>query len=181
LEDNKMATKPIVKAWSLPDAEELLKSQYGCGPVQFAGTTDGLYERHLLFDKSVDPTAATARDRFEALARSVRDILSQRWLLSDKTYEQRNPKRLYYLSLEFLIGRSLANNVMNLLLGPLAEQVLADKKLRPLEILEQEPDAGLGNGGLGRLAACFNMEGTTMPNTGMLVKRDTTTTTREEL
>ena len=60
--------------------------------------------------------AATARDRFEALARSVRDILSQRWLLTEKTYEQQNPKRLYYLSMEFLIGRSLANNVTHLLL-----------------------------------------------------------------
>ena len=106
--------------------------------------------------------AATARDRFEALARSVRDILSQRWLLTEKTYEQQNPKRLYYLSMEFLIGRSLANNVTNLLLAPLAHQVIEDKKLNLLEILEQEPDAGLGNGGLGRLAACFVESAATM-------------------
>ena len=106
--------------------------------------------------------AATARDRFEALARSVRDILSQRWLLTEKTYEQQNPKRLYYLSMEFLIGRSLANNVTNLLLAPLANQVIEDKKLNLIEILEQEPDAGLGNGGLGRLAACFMESAATM-------------------
>ena len=106
--------------------------------------------------------AATARDRFEALARSVRDILSQRWLLTEKTYEQQNPKRLYYLSMEFLIGRSLANNVTNLLLSPLANQVIEDKKLNLIEILEQEPDAGLGNGGLGRLAACFIESAATM-------------------
>ena len=104
-------------------------TQYGCGPVQFAGTDEALYERHLLFDNGVDVAAATARDRFEALARSVRDILSQRWLLTEKTYEQQNPKRLYYLSMEFLIGRSLANNVMNLLLTPLSKQVIEDKKL----------------------------------------------------
>ncbi len=150
-----MATNATVKEQSLSDAADLLNSQYGCGPVQFAGTSDALYERHLLFDNGVDPAAATARDRFEALARSVRDILSQRWLLTEKTYAQQNPKRLYYLSMEFLIGRSLQNNVANLLLGPLATQVLEDRKLHPLEILEQEPDAGLGNGGLGRLAACF--------------------------
>jgi starch phosphorylase len=130
--------------------------------VQFAGTHDALYERHLLFDNGVDPSAATARDNFEALARSVRDIMSQRWLLTEKTYEQRNPKRLYYMSMEFLIGRSLANNDMNLLLSPLAKQILADKRLNRLEILEQEPDAGLGNGGLGRLAACFIESAATM-------------------
>ena len=93
--------------------------------MQFAGTDEALYERHLLFDSGVAIEAATARDRFEALARSVRDILSQRWLLTEKTYEQQNPKRLYYLSMEFLIGRSLANNVTNLLLFPLANFVEA--------------------------------------------------------
>ena len=150
-----MATNATARDHRAPEPAALLKSQYGCGPVQFAGTYDALYERHLLFDIGLDPAAATARDQFEALARSVRDILSQRWLLTDKTYEQQNPKRLYYLSMEFLIGRSLGNNVMNLLLTPLANEVLADRNLRLVEILEQEPDAGLGNGGLGRLAACF--------------------------
>ncbi len=150
-----MATDVTAKRQLLPDADRLLKTQYGCGPVQFAGTSDALYERHLLFDIGLDPAAASARDRFEAMARSVRDILSQRWLLTEKTYEQQNAKRLYYLSMEFLIGRSLANNVMNLLLSPLAKQILQDKKLSLVEIAEQEPDAGLGNGGLGRLAACF--------------------------
>ena len=140
---------------TVPNLTALMKSQYGCGPVQFAGTSEALYERHLVFDTGVDLTAATMRDRFEALGRSVRDILSQRWLLTEKTYEDRNPKRLYYLSMEFLIGRSLANNVANLLLSPLATEVLKEKRLDFLEIVEQEPDAGLGNGGLGRLAACF--------------------------
>jgi starch phosphorylase len=116
----------------------------------------------LLFDSGVDLAAATARDRFEALARSVRDVLSQRWLLTEKTYEEKNPKRLYYLSMEFLIGRSLANNVTNLLLAPLTNHFIEDKKLNLLEILEQEPDAGLGNGGLGRLAACFIESAATM-------------------
>jgi len=156
-----MSTKAAAKWQALPDVERLT-TQYGCGPVQFSGTDEALYERHLLFDSGVDLAAATARDRFEALARSVRDVLSQRWLLTEKTYEQQNPKRLYYLSMEFLIGRSLLNNVMNLLLAPLANQVIEDKKLNLLEILEQEPDAGLGNGGLGRLAACFMESAATM-------------------
>ncbi len=149
-----MITKAAAKRQAVPDTEKLV-AKYGCGPVHFSGTDEALYERHLLFDSGVDLAAATARDRFEALARSVRDILSQRWLLTEKTYEEKNPKRLYYLSMEFLIGRSLANNVMNLLLAPLTDQFIEDKKLNFLEILEQEPDAGLGNGGLGRLAACF--------------------------
>jgi glycogen phosphorylase len=149
------------KAQVVPDPAALA-TQYGCGPVHFAGTDEALYERHLLFDNIVELEAATARDRFEALAHSVRDILSQRWLLTDKTYEQQNPKRLYYFSMEFLIGRSLENNVMNLLLAPLAKQVIEDKKLNLIEILEQEPDAGLGNGGLGRLAACFMESAATM-------------------
>src|SRR5512142_508313 len=150
-----MATNAAAKRQTLSDAVRLKDTQYGCGPVRFGGTDDALYERHLLFDSGVEVAAATARDRFEALARSVRDILFQRWLLTEKTYEERNPKRLYYLSMEFLIGRSLANNVTNLLLTPLADHVMEEKKLNLVEILEQEPDAGLGNDGLGRLAACF--------------------------
>ena len=137
-----------------PGIEKLLE-QYGCGPIQFTGTGDALYERHLLFDNVVDAAEVGPREHYEAVARSVRDVLSQRWLLTEQTYEQENPKRVYYLSMEFLIGRSLANNVMNLLLGPVAKRVAHDKHLDWLGLLEQEPDAGLGNGGLGRLAACF--------------------------
>ena len=85
----------------------------------------------------------------------MRDILSQRWIHTEKTYERANPKRVYYLSMEFLIGRSLANNVTNLLLDPVAKEAVKQEKLDWFELLEQEPDAGLGNGGLGRLAACF--------------------------
>ena len=157
-----MITKTEPKRQRVEDSARLMNTEYGCGPVQFAGTDEALYERHLLFDSGVAIDAATARDRFEALARSVRDILSQRWLLTEKTYEQQNPKRLYYLSMEFLIGRSLANNATNLLLFPFANQVIEEKKLSLIEILEQEPDAGLGNGGLGRLAACFMESATTM-------------------
>jgi len=137
-----------------PATADLL-AQYGCGPVQFSGTSDALYERHLLFDSVRDVASAGARERFEAVARSVRDVLSQRWIRTEQTYERENPKRVYYLSLEFLIGRSLANNVMNLLLDPIARRVSAEQGLDWLGLLEQEPDAGLGNGGLGRLAACF--------------------------
>ena len=82
-----MSTKAVAQRDALQDAVTLIKTQYGCGPVQFAGTDEALYERHLLFDNSVALEAATARDRFEALARSVRDILSQRWPLTERNLE----------------------------------------------------------------------------------------------
>src|SRR5215831_17523827 len=132
-----------------------LIEQYGCGPVQFTGTGDALYERHIVFDNVMDAAAIGARERFEAVARSVRDVLSQRWIRTEETYDRKDPKRVYYLSMEFLIGRSLANNVTNLLLDDVIKKDLQEKKVNWSDLLEQEPDAGLGNGGLGRLAACF--------------------------
>jgi glycogen phosphorylase len=135
------------------DISKLLE-QYG-GPVQFTGTEDALYERHLVFDNAMEETKLGARERFEALAHSVRDVLSQRWVGTEKTYERENAKRVYYLSLEFLIGRSLANNATNLLLDEYTQEAVKQKNLDWFELLDQEPDAGLGNGGLGRLAACF--------------------------
>src|SRR5579883_2240038 len=82
----------------VPPLSQLL-DQYGCGPVQFSGSADALYERHLLFDDVVDPLAAGARERFDAAARSVRDVLSQRWVRTERTYNRLNPKRVYYLSM----------------------------------------------------------------------------------
>jgi starch phosphorylase len=137
------------------DGRAALMRQYGCGPIAFAGTGDALYERHLVFDDVVAPEVAGARERFEALARSVRDVLSQRWIRTGQAYDRENPKRVYYLSMEFLMGRALANNVANLMLDSLTERAVEQKRLDWLGLLEQEPDAGLGNGGLGRLAACF--------------------------
>ncbi len=152
-----MATKPVLESSAAAKSEDTSKlfDKYGCGPIRFTGANNALYERHLLFDNVIDSAAVTPRDRFEALARSVRDVLSQRWLRTEETYAKLKPKRLYYLSMEFLIGRSLANNVTNLLLSPLIAETARDKNIDWIDLLEQEPDAGLGNGGLGRLAACF--------------------------
>ena len=151
---------------SAPDTEKLL-AQYGCGPIQFTGTPDALYERHVLFDNVVDPAAVGPREGYEAVARSVRDVLSQRWVRTEKTYERENPKRVYYLSMEFLVGRSLSNNIMNLLLDGVVQRTVAERGLDWPGMLEQEPDAGLGNGGLGRLAACFVDSMATMHLPGM--------------
>src|ERR1700756_1295665 len=145
----------VVPIPTAPQHISKLIQQYGCGPVQFSGTDNALYERHLIFDNIVDPAASDARMRFEAFAHSVRDILSQRWVRTENTYERENAKRAYYLSMEFLIGRSLSNNIINLLLDPIVKEAVRQKDIDWLQLVEQEPDAGLGNGGLGRLAACF--------------------------
>jgi starch phosphorylase len=147
--------KPVSSSLTGSNKRSKLIEQYGCGPVQFTGTANALYERHLVFDNVMETAEIGARERFEAVARSVRDVLSQRWIRTEKTYERKDPKRVYYLSMEFLIGRSLANNVTNLLLDDITKRAIQEKKLYWYELLEQEPDAGLGNGGLGRLAACF--------------------------
>ena len=120
-----------------------------------ARINQALYERHLLLDKVVDLAGATPRERFEAFALAVREALAQRWVQTETAYARANPKRVYYLSMEFLIGRSLANNVENLLLDADVQRTAKQINLDWLATLEQEPDAGLGNGGLGRLAACF--------------------------
>src|SRR6202142_3023171 len=152
-----MGTQRAMQPPAPTESEQIakLRSQYGVGPVEFAGTPGALYERHLVLDDVIDVAAAGPRERFAALARSVRDILSQRWIRTESTYTRQNPKRVYYLSMEFLIGRSLANNVTNLLLDPFVKKAVKEEKLDWLALLEEEPDAGLGNGGLGRLAACF--------------------------
>jgi starch phosphorylase len=125
------------------------------GPIRFQGDPNALYDRHLIFDNAIDPDVATLRDRYEAMARSLRDVLSVRWLRTRRTYEHQNPKRVYYLSMEYLIGRCLANNAANLLLDPVMREACKETSCDWVSLLEQEPDAGLGNGGLGRLAACF--------------------------
>src|SRR5579862_8166164 len=125
------------------------------GDVQFHGDPNSLYDRHLVFDYAIDPELASPRERYEAIARSLRDVLALRWLRTRKVHYAADAKRAYYLSMEFLIGRSLASNVSNLLADPAVIGKSSGKHLDWYELLDQEPDAGLGNGGLGRLAACF--------------------------
>jgi starch phosphorylase len=158
------STKVVPLTTSATNVSDVL--QYGAMP--FIGTDNAFYERHLVFDRAIDPKVASARERFEAFSHSVRDILAKRWVLTKDTYERENAKRIYYLSMEFLIGRSLANNITNLLLDPLLPDAAREHGIDWLELVEQEPDAGLGNGGLGRLAACFldSMATMQLPGTG---------------
>ena len=128
---------------------------YECGPLRFSGVDD-VYDRHLVFDHAASLENASERERFEAVARTLRDLLTQRWLLTEQAYEAANAKRIYYLSMEFLIGRSLVHNIINLGVEHFVRDNLrSDPRQNWTEVIESEPDAGLGNGGLGRLAACF--------------------------
>jgi starch phosphorylase len=102
-----------------------------------------------------DQYAATLHDNFMALSMAIRDRLVERWIVTQQNYHKNNLKRVYYLSMEFLIGRLLGNNILNLGLWDQAYQAMKDLGLNPERLLDQEQDAGLGNGGLGRLAACF--------------------------
>ncbi|MCG3205521.1 MAG: Glycogen phosphorylase [Elusimicrobia bacterium] len=135
--------------------DEVMHQKPALDSVPLFGSEQALYERHITFDNVVALKDSSARDRFEAVARSVRDLLSQRWIATEAAYQRKNTKRVYYLSMEFLIGRMLSNNITNLLLEPTFAEFVREKGLDPIELIEEEPDAGLGNGGLGRLAACF--------------------------
>ena len=138
-----------------PSVKDLLE-QYEHGlDVTFPTTPHAAYERRLIFDHLVEPPASTLRQRFEAIASALRDLLAQRWLLTSRTYDRENPKQVYYLSMEFLLGRSLTNNLTNLLVEPIVRDIIQREGLDLLQLAQEEPDAGLGNGGLGRLAACF--------------------------
>ena len=131
--------------------------QYENGALRFTDREDfDEYDRHLVFDHVVSEQDASQRERFEAVARSLRDLLTQRWLLTQQTHDRENPKRVYYLSMEFLIGRTLFNNIINLGVEQFVREDLQSDPLQDWkQMVESEPDAGLGNGGLGRLAACF--------------------------
>jgi glycogen phosphorylase len=113
------------------------------------------FERHLRRTLAKDRYTATDRDRYFALALTVRDQLIERWIATQQTHHKQNVKRIYYLSLEFLIGRLLGNNIINLKLEDRCRDTMAELGLDWETLRSREVDAGLGNGGLGRLAACF--------------------------
>ena len=128
---------------------------FGDRSLEFAGLEDALVERRLVLDHVIDPNEATPRDRFEAFSTALRDLFAKRWIETTRSHDTANPKQVYYLSMEFLIGRSLANNLTNLGMKQDSQGSDPIKGITFGELIEQEPDAGLGNGGLGRLAACF--------------------------
>ena len=113
------------------------------------------FVHHLRRTLAKDRYTATTRDRYYAFALAVRDRLIERWIATQQMHHNKQVKRIYYLSLEFLIGRLFEHNVMNLRLEDACRQAIGDVGLEWDDLIDQEVDAGLGNGGLGRLAACF--------------------------
>ena len=113
------------------------------------------FVHNLEFALAKDEFSATARDMFNSLALTIRDRLIERWIETQQNYYKKKCKRIYYLSLEFLIGRTLGNAVINLGLQKNVERAMLELGYRMEELQVLEQDAGLGNGGLGRLAACF--------------------------
>jgi len=110
---------------------------------------------NLTFSLGKDQYSATPRDSYSSLALTVRDRLVERWMKTQQSYYKNDVKRVYYLSMEFLIGRLLTNNLINLEMHEATNDAMYDLGVSMEECVEQEWDAGLGNGGLGRLAACF--------------------------
>ncbi|MDR0994565.1 MAG: glycogen/starch/alpha-glucan phosphorylase, partial [Verrucomicrobiota bacterium] len=113
------------------------------------------FQHHLKYSLAKDVFSATNHDRYVALALAVRDRLVDGWIKTSVTYHKTKAKRAYYLSMEYLIGRVMGNNVINLQMDDTVRQAMEELGLSWDNLRDVERDAGLGNGGLGRLAACF--------------------------
>ena len=112
-----------------------------------------VYNVKTLYRKTLEE--ATPQQIFQAVAYAIKDAVIDHWLESQKEYEKQDPKTVYYLSMEFLMGRALGNNMINLKAYDQVKEALDELGLDLNVVEDQEPDAALGNGGLGRLAACF--------------------------
>ena len=112
-----------------------------------------IYNVKNVFRKTIDE--ATPEQAFQAVAYAVKDVIIDEWIATHKEYEKKDVKTLYYLSMEFLMGRALGNNIINIMALPEVKEVLDELGFDLNAIEDQEPDPALGNGGLGRLAACF--------------------------
>ena len=106
-----------------------------------------------LYRKNIEE--ANKQEVFQAVSYAVKDIIIDKWIATHKKYEEEDPKMVYYMSMEFLMGRALGNNMINLCAYDEIKEALEELGLDINVIEDQEPDAALGNGGLGRLAACF--------------------------
>ena len=129
---------------------------------------------HMEFSLAKDEHNATTHDQYTSLALAIRDRLTERRIETKREYYEKDPKRVYYLSLEFLMGRTLGNALINLGLYDNAREALSELGYDMEELREVEWDAGLGNGGLGRLAACFmdSLATLGLPSTGYGLRYD---------
>ena len=112
-----------------------------------------LYNVRTLYRKTLEE--ATPQQIFQAVSYAIKDQIVENWMATQKAYEEEDPKMVYYMSMEFLMGRALGNNMINLQAYDTVKEALEELNLDINLVEDQEPDAALGNGGLGRLAACF--------------------------
>ncbi len=113
------------------------------------------FTESVVYDQARYPSRATTLDHYLAVAAAIRDRLTQRWVNTIQTYAAQDVRMVCYLSAEYLLGPHLGNNLLNLGIEVQAKQAMDELGLKPSEILEAEAEPGLGNGGLGRLAACY--------------------------
>lgn len=126
--------------------------------TRFGKTTKDIaqdFAEQLKYSFDADVYHTTPEGHYQALAMAIRDRIIHQWDLSRKTQRAKSAKRVYYLSLEFLMGRAMTNNIINLGIEKQVKEALSSLGYELEELMDVEPDAGLGNGGLGRLAACF--------------------------
>jgi starch phosphorylase len=135
-----------------PTHEEAVRNYQRLGTVEAIKLG---FLNHLKYTLATDELVATDRDKYVALAMTVRDRLIERWIATAQTYHGQNVKRVYYLSMEYLIGRAMGNNVLSLGLEDVVTRAAEDLGIDWGELREVERDAALGTGGLGRLAACY--------------------------
>ncbi|GAB6031723.1 hypothetical protein CHUAL_009469 [Chamberlinius hualienensis] len=127
----------------------------GIAQVENVANVKKTFNRHVHYTLVKDRNVATPRDYYFSLAHTVKDHLVSRWIRTQQHYYEKDPKRVYYLSLEYYMGRSLSNTMINLGIQNACDEALYQLGLDIEELEDLEEDAGLGNGGLGRLAACF--------------------------
>ncbi len=132
-------------------ADKAINTRYGRETKDLAQD----FAEQLKYSLDADVYHTTPEGRYQALAYAIRDRIIHQWDLSRKTQRAKQSKRIYYLSLEFLMGRAMTNNIINLGLEKNVRDALSSLGYTLEELVDVEPDAGLGNGGLGRLAACF--------------------------
>ncbi|MBN1501618.1 MAG: glycogen/starch/alpha-glucan phosphorylase [Spirochaetes bacterium] len=139
LKKNDTVLPPVIKEFECSDTDSIQKS----------------FVTHMVYSLAKDEYSATDRDIYESIALTTRDRLIERWIKTQQTYYDKDVKRVYYLSMEFLVGRALGNSLINLDIYPETEKAMRQIGYELEDLREIEWDAGLGNGGLGRLAACF--------------------------
>ena len=160
----KKSTKTSVKA----SEKNTVKGKSKSAVLPKLSPVNQALQNHLIFSSFKTSDAATPRDWYEAASYTVRDHVVERWVKTAEAYYRDDPKRVYYLSLEFLIGRMLSNAALNLGMNEELKAGLSSLGRDLENTVEMENDAALGNGGLGRLAACFldSMATMAIPATG---------------